>query len=57
MVYIWIKNIVHIQKYNKIRENDPVKEKKIKAKVAEKMDYYIDKNGNMRGKPIKFSRK
>lgn len=34
-----------------------LKRKKLKAKIAEKMDYYIDKKGNMRGKPIKFSRK
>ena len=34
-----------------------LKRKKIKAKTAEKMDYYVDRKGNMRGKPIKFSRK
>ena len=34
-----------------------LKRKKVKAKTAEKMDYYVDRKGNMRGKPIKFSRK
>ena len=34
-----------------------LKRKKIKAKTAEKMDYYVDRKGNMRVKPIKFSRK
>ena len=47
----YTKNIIKSGKMTQL------KRKKIKAKVAEKMDYYIDKNGNMRGKPIKFSRK
>lgn len=47
----YTKNIIKSGKMTQL------KRKKIKAKTAEKMDYYIDKNGNMRGKPIKFSRK
>ncbi|MCI6655614.1 MAG: hypothetical protein MSH21_10250 [Clostridium sp.] len=47
----YTKNIIKSGKMTQL------KRKKIKAKIAEKMDYYIDKNGNMRGKPIKFSRK
>ena len=47
----YTKNIIKSGKMTQL------KRKKITAKIAEKMDYYIDKNGNMRGKPIKFSRK
>ena len=47
----YTKNIIKSGKMTQL------KRKKIKAKIAEKMDYYIDKKGNMRGKPIKFSRK
>lgn len=47
----YTKNIIKSGKMTQL------KRKKIEAKIAEKMDYYIDKNGNMRGKPIKFSRK
>ncbi len=47
----YTKNIIKSGKMTQL------KRKKIKAKTAEKMDYYIDKKGNMRGKPIKFSRK
>ena len=44
---------------NKIKDGKmtQLKRKKVKAKTAEKMDYYVDRKGNMRGKPIKFSRK
>ncbi|MFR2011558.1 MAG: hypothetical protein ACLS49_08650 [Christensenellales bacterium] len=47
----YTKNIIKSGKMTQL------KRKKIKAKTAEKMDYYVDRNGNMRGKPIKFSRK
>ncbi len=47
----YTKNIIKSGKMTQL------KRKKIKAKVAEKMDYYVDRKGNMRGKPIKFSRK
>ena len=47
----YTKNIIKSGKMTQL------KRKKIKAKTAEKMDYYVDRKGNMRGKPIKFSRK
>lgn len=44
---------------NKIKDGKmtQLKKKKIITKKAEKMDYYVDKKGDMKGKPIKFSRK
>ena len=47
----YTKNIIKSGKMTQL------KRKKIKAKTAEKMDYYVDRKGNLRGKPIKFSRK